>query len=485
MGQMPEEISVKKNERLILLLSVLTGILVGSSMSWFSIYSGSLQALSLFFGLLFLAVSFYEPLWGLLILMGLFLSPWLFHSAEITSFEVYWGILFLAGFSGAFLKAVLKRKQLLVSYRKEPLLWVTLLFLVWGIISLLVTLKEGERFIWWLRKYLDFMGYFLIFWMVWSISKKNENWIKILLGLFLCIGIVKGFQQIIYYYQHFSEAIALNNLQIVRKGAYAEFFGSPGFILALCFYIYGKKLRQKLFFGSLTLFFLFLLILSFTRSMWMGFAASFLCLLIGFRVLRARILKAVLVLFGFTAALLVGGFFWEKEVIIYLSEWIGARFLSYFGFESQLSVMDRFAEWQGLWNQAWKKPLMGHGIGEAFTFYSVNPWSWMREGGLGRVTIRYSHNTYLYIFYTMGIVGLVLFALMIFSVLKETWKIWNKSKDSFSRAYCSAVYSILIGFLVTGITCPVFIGKTSSIYLGLLMGIVAVLNRKVESEKID
>jgi len=466
---MPDKVITRKNETFIAIISIFIGLLLGSAAGWFSVNSGSLEFLFLFFGLFFLLVSFYKPLWGVLILVGFFLPSALFRTEEITSLEIFWGVLFIVGFIGALLRTLLEKKKLFLSFKKETILWLALFFLLWGAVSLLTSLRGGEPVIWWLREYVDFIGYFLIFWLVWSIGKKNEKWIKILVGLFLCIGVVKGLQQLIYYYRYLPQAIALNDFQILRSSFYAEFFGHPCSILAMCLYIYSKKQKEKLFFAFLTLFFLVFLVLSFTRSIWMGFAVSFLILLFKFKSFRAKITKIISSLFIVTIIVIGGGFFLKREIMVYLFQWVKIRLLSFFNLEAH-SVLVRFAEWKALWKLSWKKPLFGYGVGRAFTFY--------KEGEVGLVTTRYSHNIYLYLFYTMGIVGLFLFMMLVFNVIKKAKLIESTSSDSFVKAYCTAIHSIFFGFLVTSITCPIFIGKTNSVYIGLLIGVLAVLNRK-------
>ncbi len=478
---MNEEALTAENEKFIIPISIFIGILIGGSLSWLSIRSGSIEVLAFSLGLLLLALSFYKPLWGLLILIGFFLSPSLFNTPQITPLEIYWGVLFAAGFSGALARVLFEKRKLLLPLKEEGFLWLALFFLLWGAISLLVTLREGEKLIWWLRKYVDFAGYFLIFWVVWCVSEKKESWVKILLGLFFFIGIVKGSQHLLWYYHHFPQAMAESNLGLLRKGAYAEFFAFPGSTLALCLCINSKIRRMRFLFGALALFFLVLLVLSLTRSVWLGFGIGFLVLLIGFKPLRGGIAKVLFSLVLLLGVILMGAFFFQREGLIYLFERISSRLLSSLTLQFDLSLLDRLAEWKTLWSLSWKRPFFGHGIGSGFTFYSVNPWSWVEEGGVGRITIKYSHNLYLYLLYTLGLVGLFLFLLMIFQILKKARQIWKKTRAPFVKAYCAAIFSILVGFLFMAITCPIFMGKSNSVLIGLLIGILALLNRSISS----
>lgn len=476
---MNEETLTVKNVKFVIPVSISIGILIGSALGWLSIRSSEMEVLAFTLGFLLLALSFYKPLWGLLILIGFFLAPGLFNTPEVTPLETFWGVLFAAGFGGALARAFFEKKKLLLPLREESFLWGALFFLLWGAISLLVTFREGEKLIWWLRKYVDFVGYFLVFWVVWCISEKKGSWIKVLVSLFFFVGVVKGIQQLIWYYSNFQEAITNNDFQLLRRGAYAEFFGFPGSILAMCFYLNSKMRREKIFYGVLILFFLLLLGLSLTRSIWLGFGISLLVLLIGFKGLRAGVARVLASFLLFVGAILGAAFFFQRGSVIYLFHWINVRLLSFFKLQFDVSLLDRLAEWKSLWALSWQRPFLGHGIGSGFTFYSVNPWSWIEEGGIGRVTVKYSHNLYLYLFYTVGIVGLFLFLFMIFGLLKTTRKIWKKSEDPFTKAYCAAIFSICIGFLVASITVPIFMGKTNTVLIGLLMGIVGVLNRKI------
>ncbi len=305
----PNKIMARKNEMFIVMISIFMGVLLGSVAGWFSVYSSSVGFLFLFFALLFLGISFYKPLWGLFILMGFFLSPTLFYTEEVTFLEIFWGMLFIAGFIGSLLRALLARRKLLLSFKKETILWLALFFLIWLAASLLLSFREGETIAWWLRQYVDFIGYFLVFWVVWSIGKKNRRWIRILVGLFLIIGVAKGFQQLIYYFHYLPEAIASDNLQILRGRFFAEFFVIPGPILAICLYIHSKKRTEKLLFAFLTLFFLILLVLSFTRGLWVGFLVSFLVLLFSFKSFRAKITAIMYPLFIVTIVAIAVGFF--------------------------------------------------------------------------------------------------------------------------------------------------------------------------------
>ena len=68
--------------------------------------------------------------------------------------------------------------------------------------------------------------------------------------------------------------------------------------------------------------------------------------------------------------------------------------------------------------------------------------------------------------------------MLVFNVIKKAKLLQSTSSDSFVKAYCTAIHSIFFGFLVTSIACPIFIGKTNSVYIGLLIGILVVLSRK-------
>jgi O-antigen ligase len=69
----------------------------------------------------------------------------------------------------------------------------------------------------------------------------------------------------------------------------------------------------------------------------------------------------------------------------------------------------RVGVWRQVWDLVMEKPILGHG-----------PYYSLRVGALGR-HVYWPHSAYLYYWFTTGVVGLVVFLVLIARVLKRTW----------------------------------------------------------------
>ena len=67
-------------------------------------------------------------------------------------------------------------------------------------------------------------------------------------------------------------------------------------------------------------------------------------------------------------------------------------------FRGDIVSMGRFETWPLIWTEAWRHPILGAGVGSAFSFMPT------LEPG-----IYYLHNDYLRVWYECGVVGLTIF----------------------------------------------------------------------------
>jgi O-antigen ligase len=98
----------------------------------------------------------------------------------------------------------------------------------------------------------------------------------------------------------------------------------------------------------------------------------------------------------------------------------------------------RSTVWSGVWNEAWRRPFMGAGVGAAVSFV---PTVW---GDMNHV-----HNDYLRIFYELGVVGLALF------IAVSAWQLVNLRRqiDSTEGIVKATFTAAWLGFCALLITC--------------------------------
>jgi O-antigen ligase len=180
----------------------------------------------------------------------------------------------------------------------------------------------------------------------------------------------------------------------------------------------------------LTLFILqaALLIISATRSAWVGFIVA-LPLAIIFSKYKARLLVPVLALFIIGASLFP---------------------IVYFGAYKDLTEKKQigFNSWHFRTAYAWpasikafeQKPIMGWGLGNDFIALS--------KAAKLKAT---SHNDYLLVLVETGIIGLLLYLWLLWSFYRRTRQGIRYAVDESSRALCVSALAIFVAYLVGSI----------------------------------
>ncbi len=95
--------------------------------------------------------------------------------------------------------------------------------------------------------------------------------------------------------------------------------------------------------------------------------------------------------------------------------------------------------WTQVWEQSWKQPLLGHGVGSAFDYV---PLIWLDSNHI--------HNDYLRIFYELGLVGLALFAVAM------TWQLFTLRRQISRADNChvrETFAAAWMGFCAMLLTC--------------------------------
>jgi O-antigen ligase len=139
-------------------------------------------------------------------------------------------------------------------------------------------------------------------------------------------------------------------------------------------------------------------------------------------------------------------FFWEGSGT--LSDVWEGNFLSF----------GRFEAWPDIWEEAWRRPYLGHGVGTAYNFV---PTVW--EG------MNFCHNDYLRIGFELGLVGVFLFVSVLVWQMSGLLKHINGS-HGIVRAGFTASW---LGFLVLAITA--FTDNTLSYNLWFMNPLFAVM----------
>ena len=109
-------------------------------------------------------------------------------------------------------------------------------------------------------------------------------------------------------------------------------------------------------------------------------------------------------------------------------------------FQGDFLTFGRFEAWPDIWDEAWRRPYFGAGVGSVYDFVPT-VWEGMHQ----------AHNDYLRIGFELGLVGLGIF------VCVMLWQLWNlrtqlRASEGIIRTAFAAAWLGLLVFLITGTT---------------------------------
>jgi O-antigen ligase len=159
-----------------------------------------------------------------------------------------------------------------------------------------------------------------------------------------------------------------------------------------------------------------------------------------------------------------------------LPDWIIARFAS-IGDMSDSSTSYRVFIWLG--TLAMLKDYWFSGIGPgADAFNLVYP-----AYSFNTIKAPHAHNLYLQLMCDAGVIGLVLFLLVIFSFYRTVFSAFSRERDRKSKYYLAAAASAVAGFLLQGITDYSFYNNRVLLFFWVVVALGIVLSRRSELEE--
>ena len=402
--------------------------------------------------ILMLAISFYSLEYGLLILFAeLFIGSkgYLFF-LEIGEINIsiriaFWLIIMAVWLASLLIKFYKTKFKINVGNLRNTFFpyFIVLFFLIaWGLISGFINNNSFNDI------FFDFNGwlYFTLIFPIYSVIFKNKDSLKKILTVFTASIIwlslktyfllfifshnMIGMIEEIYRWIRVSGVGEITNLQ---GGFYRIFFQSHiyimiGFFIFLIFFINQKTkfLNKKLFIINLIKFltflslFLSIVILSFSRSNWVGliFGIFIFILFLLYKKEWKKILKTILVLipvFALSLCFIIvavkfpypnptGGFSAAELLSNRASQLTGEAALS-----SRWSLLPE------LWAEIKKAPILGSGFGATITYISSDPRI-LETDPSGKFTTFAFEWGWLDIWIKLGILGIIVYIALIFKI---------------------------------------------------------------------
>ena len=106
--------------------------------------------------------------------------------------------------------------------------------------------------------------------------------------------------------------------------------------------------------------------------------------------------------------------------------------------------------------------------------------------GFGKGYFGEAHNQYLLNFISLGAIGSIIFLLLIFTILKRTWRHFSKKKSSFSVGLTGGLFVATLGMLLCSLASdPFMVVKSAEVYWVFVGITMAVLSLEKTDKKVD
>jgi O-Antigen ligase len=413
-------------------------------------------------------------------LITVFISLWIewtFHAI----FDVRIGLVDVAVVGG--LLGVLFSSGSMQRNEKVPLKGLILIYMVISMLAFLGNLPlkfPGPlRIIWASYKTIYItLGYFLFYNVLNSAKRIQKSVNLVLLSSFFCsiIGIIQSFTQtpIGFRIGTYGESIVFKNPITANLRAFGTFIHSNefgGFLIlplsiSLTLFLLDEGYKYRKYLPLLILVQGVALMLTLSRSAWMGFLVSFMIISYYSRIYKRPSFLIIILLFPLMVTILHATF----PKMDFFPGNISARLSTVKKAKDDPAMVPRYARWDYFLERSLEKPFIGHGIisdeatFEHFSDYAVSP-----------------HNAYLSIAVKRGYIALGIIILIVIKIAVSAEKLYKSSKDSFLKAIGLGIFAGIVGlFGIRGMFEPILVETQINI---LFWFIIAVTLRSTQINK--
>lgn len=403
--------------------------------------------------------------WGLCSVILSFLYIYVKAESEGIDFiEIIFGFYFILFLAVWFLRRVIIEKKKFIKDWTDIAL---ILFITSTVFSLALAFVGGNNMLKAIRELIPLLTYLLYFPII-DLTDTDKR-LKVLIACFICFFSLVALRNYYFYIKALSSVTALWELTILSRQTSGEVFFLIMVILSLSVLIYTKSFRMKLLSIIGLIFFGVMDILTYTRGIWIATAVSLFSLffLVGKKQKTTIVIAIVLIVISTiifatkSEGLIHSAFLVVTERFMTLSP---GKILM------DLSLQDKILEAKVLINKISKNPIAGYGLGSTFSFYTPLR-GYLRD-------YWYSHNFYLFIWFKLGILGLMSFLILFIGTIITGKKCKGTSISNEYYALVLGSVASMIGLLVGSMTLPDLFSKGSILGAVFIFVVVKIISRK-------
>ncbi len=269
------------------------------------------------------------------------------------------------------------------------------------------------------------------------------------------------------------ESLSSDEIAITRSLPPGLAMISAFFPIALTLACVGKR-RSMVGYGIAAAILGLGVVFSFTRTVWISnmAAVAVIVLLAGGKIRRRLlIVGAVAIPLAIVGSVSIAGFS-PKGGGADFAQALSSRFFSMFERKtaSSASLTHRYGENRAAWKQITEHPITGIGVGHPVNNKRwVNPINHTQGFRLNFVI----HNSYLQLWVTYGILGLIAYLWLALAVIFKGIKMSRKGRTAYHRAFGVSCAATVVGFLMRGLVTMCFVAEpynivTMAVVFGLL-----------------
>lgn len=422
----------------------------------------------IFLGIVYLWFSWKHPLLWIGSAILLHIPLFLQRTREITATEVLVGLYVIVPVALWFYKKVfVEHAPVLIS--KADYFFVAFFSLC--IFSILITWTNGFELSRWAREMLMYVGYLIYFPVREIIRKKKDLWV--ILIPFLLLAAVIAARNIIQYQTGATAARYLWEIFAARKAAQEPLFMMT-IVAGVAYFLHVNRWEWKAILAAKVAVFSVALVLTFSRGYWLG---TLIALAVMFFLLDTE-KKRSLLLYSIVLMLISVGvlYLFLSNLAEFVLKMVTARLIRASTVIFDPALKNRIMEAQALVDEIMKSPIVGHGLGATFSFFDTI----LRTTNVSD----YAHNAYLYLWFKLGILGLVTFLGAYFLKLRDGYRAYRNAVDPSIRALLVSILSSLVAMLFVTVTSPQFYARDSILIIALGWGIFDAVRRQPDFSEI-
>jgi len=348
------------------------------------------------------------------------------------------------------------------------------LFSIWAVfVTLLGFVLDQNPFITGLREMLNISPLLILPVLYERYITPDSKTEQLLFATILLAGIVVIIKGVFDIRSNILEVAYLYQL-----GRTPFFEALPGFLalIAVSILMWSRNLKMVWGYSALLLFACVGVIITFSRNLYVATLVSIVIVLLSgsadefLRGSKRLMLTLVAAIISMIPVYLTNRVF--RLLLVHY----GLRFLSTpRSMSSDLSMLNRYAEYHDVWQTILHSPLFGYGFGARFrTFEIIRHFHKL---------VGFTHNSYLYLAFKIGIPGMLLFFLAFFIFLYKGFKLTRSDKlTPTSRIIVRASVAFMILYLIYAFNAPILDSKTDMVWIGIIYGYFLALEQKLRKD---